>query len=211
WAGGPGDGDAGRAPAGRLGRRGAAGVVLDVPAADLARAWSVRRRAALPVVVDLRRPRVVPALAAAAARAAGAAGADGAVVTPDGNAGISGPDLPDLAVLTVLAPLLTSGPATGPGLAGLRRRLDLLDEQIVRLVAHRRAVARLVGAVKRRDRLPARDLRREVQVLDRAAALAGRLDADPRTVLAIFNLLIDDAVGAQRAVHTARLPEERPR
>ncbi|WP_067831859.1 chorismate mutase, partial [Actinomadura kijaniata] len=148
---------------------------------------------------------------AAVARAAFAAGADGVVVTPDGDAGIAGADLPDLAVLAVLAPLLTSDPAAEPGLAGLRHRLDLLDEQIVRLVAHRRAVARLVGAVKRRDRLPARDLRREVQVLDRAAALAGRLDADPRTVLAIFNLLIDDAVGAQRAVHTTRPPEERPR
>ncbi|MGK5554578.1 chorismate mutase [Actinomadura kijaniata] len=182
-----------------------------MPAADLAAAWSVRRRATLPVVVDLRRPRVVPVLAAAVARAAFAAGADGVVVTPDGDAGVTGADLPDLAILAVLTPLLASGPAGAPELAGLRHRLDLLDEQIVRLVAHRRAVARLVGAVKRRDRLPARDLRREVQVLDRAAALAGRLDADPRTVLAIFNLLIDDAVGAQRAVHTTCPPEERPR
>ncbi|MFC4907778.1 chorismate mutase [Actinomadura gamaensis] len=86
----------------------------------------------------------------------------------------------------------------GFGLAAVRSRMRLLDAQIVQLVAHRRSLARLAGEVKRRARVPVRDLRQEVRVLERAERLAQRLDADPHTVVAIFNLLIDDAVFVQR-------------
>ncbi|MCP2338446.1 chorismate mutase [Actinomadura rupiterrae] len=192
-----------------LAAAGVSDIAVAVRAADLARAWEARLATGRPVVLDLRSPRVDAALLPALVRAVTGLGLDGLLVgladPAEPGSGIAPDDVPGLSAvlpMLALAPHDAAGSAASAeedGLAALRERLKLLDEQFVRLIAQRREVARLVGVIKRRARIPVRDLRQEVRVLDRAERLARGLDADRRTVVTIFNLLIDDAVAVQCA------------
>jgi chorismate mutase len=186
WGGGVADGDG-------LGHR---------TGPDIGMVPSVRRRAGLPVVVDPGADLMLPLSLAAIG-----AGADGLIVEADTSPA-------DLRALTDTASRLAQRrdarcgvPPAALDLAELRDRLNLLDEQIIRLIADRRDIAAVVGQVKARDRRPVRDLRRETQVLEQATALAERLCIPPGTVTTIFGQLIADAVALQSAAHDPAIQE----
>ena len=86
----------------------------------------------------------------------------------------------------------------------LRNRIDVIDDQLVRLLNVRVACAVEVGRLKHEAGLPIYQPEREAQVLNavRKAAmeLAGPLTAE--AVVRIFERIIDEARRAERAAST---------
>ena len=82
----------------------------------------------------------------------------------------------------------------------LRTRIDVIDEQLVRLLNVRVACAVEVGRLKHEAGLPVYQPEREKQVLGRvrlsATELAGPLNAE--AVVRIFERIIDEARRAER-------------
>jgi chorismate mutase len=83
----------------------------------------------------------------------------------------------------------------------LRGRIDVIDDQLVRLLNVRVACAVEVGRLKHAAGLPIYQPERETQVLNgvrhRATELAGPLEAE--AVVRIFERIIDEARRAERA------------
>jgi len=83
----------------------------------------------------------------------------------------------------------------------LRNRIDVIDDQLVRLLNVRVACAVEVGRLKHEAGLPIYQPEREAQVLNKvkasAAELTGPLTAD--AVVRIFERVIDEARRAERA------------
>ncbi|NOT28223.1 MAG: chorismate mutase [Acidobacteria bacterium] len=83
----------------------------------------------------------------------------------------------------------------------LRNRIDVIDEQLVRLLNVRVACAVEVGRLKHEAGLPIFQPERETQVLNSvrksASELAGPLTAE--AVVRIFERVIDEARRAERA------------
>jgi chorismate mutase len=82
----------------------------------------------------------------------------------------------------------------------LRKRIDAIDEQLVRLLNDRVACAVEVGRLKHEAGLPIYQPEREAvvfnKVRDSAAALAGPLSSE--AVVRIFERVIDEARRAER-------------
>jgi chorismate mutase len=82
----------------------------------------------------------------------------------------------------------------------LRRRIDAIDEQLVRLLNDRVACAVEVGRLKHEAGLPIYQPEREAVVFNKvresAAALAGPLSSE--AVVRIFERVIDEARRAER-------------
>ncbi len=93
----------------------------------------------------------------------------------------------------------------------LRSRIDVIDEQLVRLLNVRVACAVEVGRLKHEAGLPIYQPEREAQVLAgvrrSATELAGPLTAD--AVVRIFERIIDEARRAERAAGSVRDGESR--
>jgi chorismate mutase len=88
----------------------------------------------------------------------------------------------------------------------LRNRIDVIDEQLVRLLNVRVACAVEVGRLKHEAGLPVYQPERESQVLSRvrhsATELAGPLTAE--AVVRIFERVIDEARRAERVASQRR-------
>jgi len=88
----------------------------------------------------------------------------------------------------------------------LRSRIDVIDEQLVRLLNVRVACAVEVGRLKHEAGLPIYQPERESQVLTRvrtsAAELSGPLEAE--AVVRIFERVIDEARRAERIASERR-------
>jgi len=88
----------------------------------------------------------------------------------------------------------------------LRERIDVIDEQLVRLLNVRVACAVEVGRLKHEAALPIYQPEREAEVLTRvrrsAAGLAGPLTAE--AVVRIFERVIDEARRAERSASDQR-------
>jgi chorismate mutase len=82
----------------------------------------------------------------------------------------------------------------------LRRRIDVIDDQLVRLLNVRVACALEIGRLKHDASLPIYDPEREKKVLslvrENATHLAGPLEAE--AVVRIFERIIDEARRAER-------------
>ena len=83
----------------------------------------------------------------------------------------------------------------------LRRRIDVIDDQLLRLLNVRVACALEIGRLKHDGGMPIYDPEREKQVLamvrDAATKLAGPLETE--AVVRIFERIIDEARRAERA------------
>jgi chorismate mutase len=86
----------------------------------------------------------------------------------------------------------------------LRHRIDVIDDQLVRLLNVRVACALEVGRLKHESGLPIYQPEREKQVLEQvrrsATNLAGPLEAE--AVVRIFERIIDEARRAERIAAT---------
>jgi chorismate mutase len=90
----------------------------------------------------------------------------------------------------------------------LRNRIDVIDEQLVRLLNVRVACAVEVGRLKHEAALPIYQPEREAEVLNKvkrsATDLAGPLTAE--AVVRIFERVIDEARRAERVASDRRDP-----
>lgn len=93
----------------------------------------------------------------------------------------------------------------------LRGRIDVIDEQLIRLLNVRVACAVEVGRLKHEAGLPVYQPEREAQVLSgvrqSASDLSGPLTSD--AVVRIFERIIDEARRAERAAGSLRDGESR--
>ncbi len=92
----------------------------------------------------------------------------------------------------------TPDESASAALAALRRELEQLDAELVRLLAKRERLARAIGAEKRAAGIPTLDPAREAAVVRRAAALAREHELDEEDVRAVFWKLIASARRAQQ-------------
>ena len=85
----------------------------------------------------------------------------------------------------------------GDGLAGLRRKIDLLDDALVRLLNARAACALEIGRVKKEAGLPIYQPSRETEVLGHVQEInPGPLDDG--AVRRLFERIIDEARRLER-------------
>ncbi|MCL6610912.1 MAG: prephenate dehydratase [Peptococcaceae bacterium] len=93
------------------------------------------------------------------------------------------------------------------GLEEVRSEIDLVDSQIVDLIAVRTRLVEKIGALKANEQ-GVRDPAREDEVLGRVREVAARKGADPDTVESIYRLMISRSVELQRkALISLRTPE----
>jgi len=96
-------------------------------------------------------------------------------------------------------------------LRNIRRKIDAIDDSILRLLAKRRAASLLALRIKaRRGALP-RDARREKKLMMRVGKSAKALKLDPRVVADIFRAILKDSVSFQRRNLSAARPRDQAR
>jgi chorismate mutase len=83
-----------------------------------------------------------------------------------------------------------TGSTTSSELEAARKRMDLVDSQLVSLIAERTGVAREIGRVKRSLGATMLDPAREAAVVRRAGELARESELDTEVVRTIFWQLI---------------------
>ncbi|MFZ5899162.1 MAG: prephenate dehydratase [Bacillota bacterium] len=86
--------------------------------------------------------------------------------------------------------------AAGDSIEEIRREIDVIDGQILELLARRVSLVRRIGSLKKG---PLRDPVRERAIITRLKELAGRRGYDPETIERIYRLLLADSVAIQEA------------
>ena len=86
----------------------------------------------------------------------------------------------------------------------LRRRIDGLDEQLVRLLNARAACALDVGRLKERLRLETYQPERELEVLNHARSVNG-WPLDAGAITRLFERIIDEARRLEGRAHTTKV------
>ena len=71
-----------------------------------------------------------------------------------------------------------------------RRRIDAIDEELVRLLARRGRAAATIGAIKRRIGAPVRDTDREETVRTHVRSLVAGTGLDPAALERIFDAIM---------------------
>jgi chorismate mutase len=91
----------------------------------------------------------------------------------------------------------------------LRRRIDVIDDQLIRLLNVRVACALEIGRLKHEAALPVYDPEREKKVLQMVMAAATKLSGplEAEATVRIFERIIDEARRAERIANQRREPE----
>ena len=98
-------------------------------------------------------------------------------------------------------------PEEHPDIAGWRRRIDLIDEQLMRLLNSRSACAVEVGRIKRVLGLAVYNPEREAAILDRVMREnPGPLD--PTAVKRVFERIIDESRRLERLASEGEIPKK---
>jgi chorismate mutase-like protein len=92
-----------------------------------------------------------------------------------------------------------------PGIQELRQSIDLLDRQLVELVAERLRLVMQVGEVKRQGGLEIYDPERERELLERVAEVAPA-PLEPEMARRIFRCIIQESRNLEQR-HVSRLGE----
>ena len=79
----------------------------------------------------------------------------------------------------------------------LRSKLDVIDEQIITLIAERQFNVEQIGNVKLNTNSPTRDYQREKQVIDKVRNHASQKQLDPNIAQKIFELVIETSLSKQ--------------
>src|SRR5512139_240815 len=85
----------------------------------------------------------------------------------------------------------------------LRARLDVLERQLLELVAERQAISTEIAAVKRATGQSTRDFRREREVLLKARRDAESLGVSPALAEILMQALIQGSLTTQEQAHIA--------
>jgi len=79
----------------------------------------------------------------------------------------------------------------------LRKRIDEIDEQILRLLKERVDVCRKIGMIKREQGIPVRDRPRESEQYRRMTEFASKLGLNPQDVKVVYQEIIAMGIRAQ--------------
>ena len=77
------------------------------------------------------------------------------------------------------------------GIKQLRKRIDEVDEQILRSLSKRTEICRSIGLVKEKHGIPVQDFPRESDVYERMRKRAEELGLDPFHVEAIYRQIVN--------------------
>ncbi len=78
-----------------------------------------------------------------------------------------------------------------PGIAGLRREIDVVDEKLIRLLAERQRLVEAIITVKHAEGIPARVPARVDYVIDRARVLARAHHLDPALAESLWTEMVE--------------------
>ena len=81
----------------------------------------------------------------------------------------------------------------------LRRKIDEIDEQILRFLKERVEVSRSIGKTKREHGIPVRDYEREDELYANAMKRASKLGLNPHEVKAVYREIIAMSILAQES------------
>ena len=84
-----------------------------------------------------------------------------------------------------------SKPAPHLTMSDIRKEIDRIDENLIKLLAERQRWVERAVEVKRRDGLPARDEARVRQVIDHVRVLARGHNVDPALVEAMWTEMVE--------------------
>jgi chorismate mutase len=79
----------------------------------------------------------------------------------------------------------------------LRKRIDRVDEQILRLLGERVKICRSIGSVKKEREISIKDVSRESEVFARVKEKAVELALDPVQVESVYRQIINMCSSAQ--------------
>ena len=79
----------------------------------------------------------------------------------------------------------------------LRKKIDEIDEQILRFLKERIDICENIGVIKREHELPVKDAPRENEQYLRITELASKLGLDPKEVRAVYREIIAMSIHAQ--------------
>ena len=88
--------------------------------------------------------------------------------------------------------------STHSELLALREQIDALDQQLFTLLAERFKVTTQVGALKKREQLPAQDVAREAAQLQKTADLAAQTGLSADFALQVQRLILDEVVAQHK-------------
>jgi 3-deoxy-7-phosphoheptulonate synthase len=170
---------------------------------DISSVPVVKQLSHLPVIIDPSHASGASAIVAPLALAGRAAGADGLMIevhpAPD-DALTAGPHQLDRDEYLALMHAL--------GIVRLRADIDLVDREIVRLLARRVRRAVEIAEIKVEEGIPLRSPDREVDLLADVREEADRLGLDPKVVHRLFEEILDYSRFEQRRAVGAE--EEKP-
>jgi chorismate mutase len=79
----------------------------------------------------------------------------------------------------------------------LRKRIDEVDEQILRSLSKRTEICKSIGLVKKKHGIPIQDLPRESDVYAHIKGKAADLGLDPAQVEAIYRQIVNMCIAIQ--------------
>ena len=88
-----------------------------------------------------------------------------------------------------------------PELQALRNEVDLIDSEVVELLAKRFEITAKIGNLKARESLNPVDPNREADQIKRYEKLAATNGLNPQVIMNIFRVIIDDVVSRHREIN----------
>jgi len=84
-------------------------------------------------------------------------------------------------------------------IASLRKKVDEIDEQILRFLKERLEVCRSIGKTKREHGIPVRDYEREDELYAKVMMKSSELGLNPREVRAVYREIIAMGIRVQES------------
>jgi len=84
-------------------------------------------------------------------------------------------------------------------ITSLRRKIDEIDEQILRLLKQRVEISRSIGKTKREHGIPVRDYEREDELYAKIMRRASELELNPSDVKAVYHEITAMNIRAQES------------
>ncbi|HLU52933.1 MAG TPA: 3-deoxy-7-phosphoheptulonate synthase [Acidimicrobiia bacterium] len=172
---------------------------VGVDTLDIGAVPTLKETTHLPVIVDPSHSAGGPLRVKPLALAAQGVGADGVIVEVHPNPEVAQSSQSQIGI-GAFEDLMTS-----LGISRVRRHIDQIDRQIVRLLARRQALSLEIGRVKQARGLPVHIPDRESELLDVVKDEARHLGLDVEHVVQLFELVLAES---RRLQHDMRASEQ---
>ena len=92
-------------------------------------------------------------------------------------------------------------------ISALRKKIDEIDENIIRFLKARIEVCKQIGAIKRKHRIPIKNSQREREVYHNVSGKASEFGLNPQAVEAIYTQIVDMSLHSQETARVRNLGE----